>query len=224
MWAIVPIKTFEMAKQRLANVLSASERKSLMLAMARDVLTALSSSNLLDNILIVSRTPEADALAQAFNTERFSETPSANLANALEQATHHLINNFSADGIFVVPADVPGVHAEELDALISNHQKVTVLPDARKVGTNGLICSPPLAIPYIFDGQSFKPHLEAAFERNITPVIVPNSSFSLDVDIPSDLTTFFESFPHSQTGTFLSRSGIVDRLSEMGKNAMEPKR
>ena len=40
MWAIVPIKTFEMAKQRLANVLSASERKSLMLAMARDVLTA----------------------------------------------------------------------------------------------------------------------------------------------------------------------------------------
>ena len=52
MWAIVPIKTFEMAKQRLANVLSASERKSLMLAMARDVLTALSSSNLLDHILI----------------------------------------------------------------------------------------------------------------------------------------------------------------------------
>ena len=71
MWAIVPIKTFEMAKQRLANVLSASERKSLMLAMARDVLTALSSSNLLDQILIVSRAPEADALAQAFNTERF---------------------------------------------------------------------------------------------------------------------------------------------------------
>ena len=67
MWAIVPIKTFEMAKQRLANVLSASERKSLMLAMARDVLTALSSSNLLDHILIVSRAPEADALAQAFN-------------------------------------------------------------------------------------------------------------------------------------------------------------
>ena len=67
MWAIVPIKTFDMAKQRLANVLSASERKSLMLAMARDVLTALSSSNLLDQILIVSRAPEADALAQAFN-------------------------------------------------------------------------------------------------------------------------------------------------------------
>ena len=130
MWAIVPIKTFEMAKQRLANVLSASERKSLMLAMARDVLTAKSSSNLVDHILIVSRAPEADALAQAFNTERFSETPSASLADALEQATHHLVNNFNADGVFVVPAVVPGVNAEELDTLISNHQNVTVLPDA----------------------------------------------------------------------------------------------
>ena len=223
MWAIVPIKTFEMAKQRLANVLSASERKSLMLAMARDVLTALSSSNLLDHILIVSRAPEADALAQAFNTERFSETPSAGLADALEQATHHLVNNFNADGVFVVPADVPGVNAEELDTLISNHQAVTVLPDAKKVGTNGLICSPPLAIPYIFDGQSFRPHVEAAFKRDITPVIVPNSCFSLDVDVPSDLTMFFESAPHSQTGTFLSRAGIIDRLSEIGIHTMEPK-
>jgi len=116
------------------------------------------------------------------------------------------------------------VNAEELDSLISSHQTVTVLPDAKKVGTNGLICSPPLAIPYIFDGQSFRPHVEAAFERNITPVIVPNSCFSLDIDVPGDLTMFFESSPHSQTGTFLSRSGIIDRLSEIGKNAMEPKR
>jgi 2-phospho-L-lactate guanylyltransferase (CobY/MobA/RfbA family) len=39
MWAIVPIKTFERAKQRLADVLNEEERRSLMLAMARDVLT-----------------------------------------------------------------------------------------------------------------------------------------------------------------------------------------
>ncbi|HCY03803.1 MAG TPA: 2-phospho-L-lactate guanylyltransferase, partial [Gammaproteobacteria bacterium] len=32
MWAIVPIKTFEHAKQRLADVLSEEERRALMLA------------------------------------------------------------------------------------------------------------------------------------------------------------------------------------------------
>ena len=75
MWAIVPIKTFDRAKQRLANVLNAEERRSLMLAMARDVLTCLSKSTQLSGILIVSRTSEADALAQSFATERFAESP-----------------------------------------------------------------------------------------------------------------------------------------------------
>ena len=65
MWAIVPIKTFERAKQRLANVLNEEERRSLMLAMARDVLTCLSKAKNLDGILIVSRAAEADVLASA---------------------------------------------------------------------------------------------------------------------------------------------------------------
>ena len=223
MWAIVPIKTFELAKQRLADVLSPNERKSLMLAMARDVLTTLAQTKLIKNILIVSRAPEADALSQAFNTERFAENPTANLAQALEQAAHYLVDNFNAESIFIVPADVPGVDAEELNTLIKNHQSVTILPDSKKVGTNGLICSPPLAIPYIFDGQSFKPHADAAFARNITPVVVPNSCFSLDIDVPVDLIDFYDAAPNSQTGTFLSRSGIIERLYELKADIVESK-
>jgi len=75
MWAIVPIKTFARAKQRLANVLNEDERRSLMLAMARDVLTCLSQSETLTGVLIVSRAREADVLAETFATERFAESP-----------------------------------------------------------------------------------------------------------------------------------------------------
>ncbi len=224
MWAIVPIKTFEMAKQRLADVLSPSERKSLMLAMARDVLTALAQSKHIDNILIVSRAPEADALAQAFNTERFAENPTANLAQALEQAAHYLVDNFRVESVFIVPADVPGLDAEELNTLVANHRSITILPDSKKIGTNGLICSPPLAIPYIFDGQSFKPHADAAFARNITPIVVPNSCFSLDIDVPTDLIDFYALAPNSQTGIFLSRSGIIERLSALSIDTVESKK
>ena len=105
MWAIVPVKTFDRAKQRLANVLSEDERRSLMLAMARDVLTCLSTCSNLSGILIVSRAPEADALAQTFATERFAESPDANLPESLEQATQHLVKHFDAQGVIVVPAD-----------------------------------------------------------------------------------------------------------------------
>ena len=127
MWAIVPVKTFDRAKQRLADVLSEEERRALMLAMARDVLTCLAKCTELSGILIVSRTPEADALAQTFGTERFAESPDTNLAGALEQATRHLVDNFSIRGIVVVPADVPCIDAEELDEVLRAHDAVTIL-------------------------------------------------------------------------------------------------
>ena len=121
MWAIVPIKTFERAKQRLANVLNEEERRSLMLAMARDVLTCLSKSEHLTGILIVSRASEADVLASAFSTERFAESPDANLASALTQAADYLVEHFNATGVFIVPADVPGINTDQVDELIRSN-------------------------------------------------------------------------------------------------------
>ncbi len=212
MWAIVPIKTFDRAKQRLANVLSEEERRSLMLAMARDVLTCLAKSKRLSGVLIVSRTVEADALAQTFATERFAESPDANLAGALEQATQHLIANFDAKGVIVVPADVPGIETEELDEILEAHEQVTILPDAENIGTNGLACSPPLCMPYIFDGKSFKPHVDGAFAAGITPRIVPGTRFSLDVDVPDDLRKVAQLAPDSQTTNYLKKVGILGRL------------
>ncbi|MEM7097541.1 MAG: 2-phospho-L-lactate guanylyltransferase [Pseudomonadota bacterium] len=214
MWAIVPVKTFDRAKQRLANVLSEEERRALMLAMARDVLTCLSTSTQLSGILIVSRAPEADALAQAFGTERFAESPDANLAESLEQATQHLIANFQATGVIVVPADVPGIHPAELDEILANHESVTILPDTDNIGTNGLVCSPPLCMPYVFDGRSFKPHVDGAFAAGITPKIVPNTRFVLDVDTPNDVIEVLTQAPDSQTSNYLTKSGIAQRVRE----------
>ena len=213
MWAIVPIKTFARAKQRLANVLNEDERRSLMLAMARDVLTCLSQSETLTGILIVSRAREADVLAETFDTERFAESPNVSLAGALTQAARYLISHFSARGIFIVPADVPAITTDEVDNLVRSHNQVTVLPDSENVGTNGLICSPPFSVPYIFDGKSFKPHVDAAFAAGITPKIVPASCFALDVDTPKDLMALHQQQPRSQTAIYLNRSGIAHRLN-----------
>ena len=212
MWAIVPIKTFDRAKQRLSNVLSEEERRGLMLAMARDVITSLSSCKELSGILIVSRAREADSLATAFATERFSESPTASLAEALTQATLHLVANFNAEGVAVVPADVPGIEAEEIDRLIRSNPGITIMPDSDNIGTNGLICAPPLAIPYIFDGKSFKPHVDEAYSKNLSPKIVPASRFALDIDVPEDLLSVMQEAPKTQTATYLLRSGIEERL------------
>jgi 2-phospho-L-lactate/phosphoenolpyruvate guanylyltransferase len=213
MWAIVPIKTLEAAKRRLANVLSAEERRALMLAMARDVLTALAGCSALTGVLIVSRTPEADALAQAFGTERFTESPDADLSAALTQAAAYAAEHLHACGIMIVPADVPLITAGEVAETLQGHTSITIMPDDEHLGTNGLICSPPDLIRLRFDGRSFKPHVEAAFASGTPPRVVPSERFALDVDTPDDLAALLERGPGTQTAAFLHRSGIARRLN-----------
>ena len=213
MWAIVPLKSLEKAKQRLADVLSADERRLLMLAMARDVLTGLSRSTRLTGILIVSRTPEADALAQTFGTERFAESPDADLSEALTQASEHLAEHLGATGVLIVPADVPLLSPDELDRVLAAHAAVTIVPDDENLGTNTLICSPPSCVPYLFDGKSFKPHTEAAYRAGLTPRIVRSDNLALDIDTPADLRALLARDPGCQTGTFLEKSGIAARLA-----------
>lgn len=213
-WAIVPLKTLESAKQRLASVLSAEERRLLMLAMARDVLTALARSSRLAGTLIVSRTPEADVLAQAFGTERFAEKPDADLADALQQAAAYLRDYLDADGVFIVPADIPLLKADEVDAALAGHDRVTIMPDDENLGTNGLILSPGNAIPLLFDGRSFNPHLESARERGLNPRICLLPGFALDIDTPGDLATLLGNHRQTQTGIYLDKSGVAARLDD----------
>lgn len=229
MWAIVPLKSLEAAKRRLASVLSQTERRNLMLAMARDVLGALYGAGRLAGILIVSRTTEADALAQSFGTERFAESPDADLPTSLTQACDHLIGHLNARGVMIVPADVPLISGAEVDQLLAGHaahldpegRAVTVVPDRDNLGTNCLICSPPDVIGFVFDGKSFKPHVDAAFDRGLTPRIVPSRGFALDIDTADDLRRLLTLGPGTQTGTFLDKSGIAERLGDLDNDEPE---
>jgi 2-phospho-L-lactate/phosphoenolpyruvate guanylyltransferase len=214
MWAIVPIKSLESAKRRLADVLTPDERRALMLAMARDVLSALARCQKLAGVLIVSRTAEADALAQAFGTERFTESPDADLSAALTQAADYLRDHLHAEGVMIIPADVPLIDPSEVDEILAGHESVTLMPDDEHLGTNGLICSPPDRIRFQFDGRSFRPHVDAAFAAGVTPRVIPSAQFALDVDTPGDLRALLERGPASQTAHFLEKSGIAARLTE----------
>jgi 2-phospho-L-lactate guanylyltransferase (CobY/MobA/RfbA family) len=115
----------------------------------------------------------------------------------------------------IVPADVPLLDADEIDSILEAHKQVTVVPDRDHVGTNCLIATPPDAIPFIFDGRSFKPHVDAAFAAGITPNIIPARGFSLDIDTEADLQELLRRGPPTQTGTFLHKSGIAQRLGAL---------
>ena len=56
-WAVLPIKNFGQAKQRLASVMSQPERSAMFAASCEDVLQALSNCPALAGVLVVTRDP-----------------------------------------------------------------------------------------------------------------------------------------------------------------------
>src|SRR5204863_28972 len=63
--AVLPVKRFDRAKQRLSSGLAGASREVLAEAMLRDVLGALARVRSLYEIVVVTREPRAAALARA---------------------------------------------------------------------------------------------------------------------------------------------------------------
>ena len=65
-WAVLPVKDFGTAKQRLAAVMSQPERTALFAAAVEDVLEALTGCASLGGVVMVTREPRAERLARAY--------------------------------------------------------------------------------------------------------------------------------------------------------------
>jgi len=211
-WAVVPLKNIRQAKQRLAPLLTPDERSELMLAMVCDVLTALQGARGLAGILLVSRAPEAAELARDFSVDLYAEAAGADLSESVQAAGGYLMANRAAAGTLIVPADVPLVTPTDINNVLHDHDRLTLVPDSEGDGTNCIASTPPNLIRYRFDGHSFKPHAEAAYGIGITPRIVRNENFGIDVDTPRDLLRILERAGPSRTRTWLETSGIATRL------------
>ncbi len=222
MWAVVPLKSIRRAKQRLASVLTPTERGELMLAMVGDVLDALTRTPGLAGILLVSRAPEAADLARQHRCELYAEAAGADLSESVQAAGGYLMANRHVRGTLIVPGDLPLITAADVATILDQHQQITLVPDSEGDGTNCIVSSPPNLIRYRFDGHSFKPHAEAAYGIGITPRIVRNDAFGIDVDTPRDLLRVLERAGPSRTRTCLETSGIASRLSHPhnGSSAM----
>ncbi|HRJ75818.1 MAG TPA: hypothetical protein PLX90_07460, partial [Anaerolineales bacterium] len=64
LWAIVPVKPLRRGKSRLAGTLSENERAELNQKLLEQTLTTLSNLKELDQVLVVSRDPQALTIAR----------------------------------------------------------------------------------------------------------------------------------------------------------------
>ena len=200
MWAIVPYKEPPFGKSRLSNRLTPAQRTVLASTMLENVVDALLLSDNVQGILLVS---ESTNLAEFTLKESVIvlETQTTNLREAVTQASQFACKQLKCPTTFIVPADLPLISSKDIDFAIAQHERVTIIPDARLKGTNGIIATPPNAFDYVFNGQSYLQHQHNAQVAGFNPKSLQIETFSHDVDTFDDLMTIVQLHPESRTAT-----------------------
>jgi len=189
MWAVVPVKDLDGAKQRLAPALDQHRRTALYRAMLQGVLDALAASSRLAGVLVVTRDPWAAEQARARGARVLEEQRNAGHTAASTLGATHLARH-GAEGMLQVPGDLPLLATHDVDALLAVHGRapaVTIAPSRDEQGSNAVACSPADLLPLRFGDDSYFPHLARARALGVEPAIVRRDGFALDVDTPDDL-------------------------------------
>ena len=184
-WAVVPVKHFADSKCRLAGVLGPHARRQLSIAMLRDLLTAVAATPGLDRIVLVTSEPSAAGFGTPIIDDGGGDLnlAIARAAVALEAAGVERMLVIAADIPLAAPAEIARVLA------VGREAPVIIVPDARGLGTNALLLSPPGAIAPCFGADSGAQHVAAASNRGLASRELRLPSLGFDVDEPEDLAS-----------------------------------
>ncbi|HUC17607.1 MAG TPA: 2-phospho-L-lactate guanylyltransferase [Acetobacteraceae bacterium] len=206
-WAVVPVKEFGSAKQRLSRFLTQEQRRALAACMVEDVLEALAAVPELAGILVVTEEPVAIHLAQRYGAETSTDGARSGHTGAVAAAARRLAREGRA-GMMTMPGDIPAITAAEVSAILAAHKPApsfTIVPAHDELGSNAVVVSPPDALPLQFGDNSYFPHLDSARRADLTPTIVRQPGIAMDIDHPADLASFLrmKSAHPTRTRTFL---------------------
>jgi 2-phospho-L-lactate/phosphoenolpyruvate guanylyltransferase len=187
-FAVLTVKRFDLAKQRLAAGMNAERRRSLAAAMAADVLEAIGAARSVTRTIVVSGDPRAARIAAEAGAEVI---PDPDDAGHVEAALTGIARAEAqgAETVVLLPGDCPLLDPRELDRLLTGipDPYVAIVADRHGEGTNSLVLRPPGAIVPAFGEGSRARHVAAARAAGIPFAVEPVASLELDLDTPADV-------------------------------------
>ena len=175
---IVPVKSFALAKGRLAGAISDAERESLARRCAEGVVRAAAPST----VYVVCDNDGIEQWAEGMGARTVRQ-----VSAGLNGAVHDGWMRAKADGfdhILVAHADLPLAHSF---AHVPREGEVTLVPDRHNDGTNVLSLPADSDFVLHYGPASFFAHLEEAVARDMTHHVVHDDELSLDLDTIDDL-------------------------------------
>jgi 2-phospho-L-lactate guanylyltransferase len=189
--AILPVKSFGAAKQRLSGMLGGGARTALAQAMFSDVLASLRHVESLEAIAVVTADHVADAAATRHGAIAIRDKDESGQSHAAGLGIRYALDH-GFDRALLVPGDTPLLDPAEVDQLLARAESralgLVIVPDRHGTGTNALLLTPPDAIEPSFGPGSRARHEGLAGAAGLPFAVEEPASLVLDVDTPEDLT------------------------------------
>jgi 2-phospho-L-lactate guanylyltransferase len=217
--AILPVKRFSEAKQRLGASVADPLRRDLARAMVGDVLSALRDCAEIERTIVVTCEQSVAAAARYLGAlvipDAAEESQSAAVAQGVERATAE-----GFERVLCIPGDCPALDPAEVAALLSvapeggdGAREVVIVPDRHGTGTNGLLLTPPDAISPSFGPDSCERHLQLARAAGVAVRVERLPSLLLDIDTGADLDVLRERLQgEPRTGARRTRAVLGARM------------
>ncbi len=193
--ALMPVKGFRNAKQRLSPVLSCAARELLAEVMFRDVLRQARLARGLAGTFVVTGDDRVATIASAAGAEVIREKAENGETTAVDFARTEL-KSLGRESVLIIPGDMPLVRATDIEYVIAQVPDdaaapfALLVPSHDRLGTNALLLAPPDVIKLRFGYDSFTFHLSQVVARGLPARYVENEHIALDIDEPTDLERF----------------------------------
>lgn len=222
--ALIPVKSFRNAKQRLSPLLGAAERELLAEAMFRDVLCEVVKARGLAATYVVTGNDKVAAITTELGAAVIREPAETGETGAVDFARLDL-KNCGCEAVLIIPGDMPLVRSRDIEQVLAQVPAdakapyALLVPSHDRLGTNALVLAPPDLIKLRFGYDSFTFHMSQVTAQGLPMRFVENEAIALDIDEPKDLERFLSYNLTDGESTRVARAQLAEQESKQSRRS-----
>jgi 2-phospho-L-lactate/phosphoenolpyruvate guanylyltransferase len=202
-FAILPVKNPQNAKQRLKGFLAVEQRETLARMLYKQTLSALCQAEGIDRVAVATSDDEVAEHARRSGVLVFEEYEQVSHSVSADAACLRAME-MGASTALLVPIDVPTVTPRDFSQLAASAQPgLIVVPSSDGTGTNALVRTPPDCIESRFGPGSFRAHLDQALSKGLPAGVLRLRGLMFDIDTPEDVAELLAGTHECQVSSFL---------------------